>query len=113
MGGGSSSKTQSMEQSHKVENEVRDENRTEAARLTPWAPVSQDMLDIAGGARSLYQSNPTGLGAMSTQAIQGLGQMADYFAAGNASRATDVAQNALIGMLGNLKLGKRSQQLWD
>jgi len=114
MGGGSSSKTQSFEQSHKVENEVSDQQRKEAARLAPWAPVSQDMLDIASGARGLYQSNPTGLGAMSQQAIQGGGQIADYYASrAEGPTGGDVARQAVIGMMQNQKLGQRAQQQYD
>lgn len=112
MGGGSSSKTQSFEQSHKTE--VEDSHKEEAARLAPWAPVSQDMLDVASGARGLYQSNPTGLGQMSTSAIQGLGGMADYFASGQGGpKVTDTASNVINNMLTNQKLGKRGQELWD
>lgn len=116
MGGGSSSKsnTQSYEQSHKIENEVSDQAKNEAARLAPWAPVAQDMLDVASGARGLYQQNPTGLGQMSSSAIQGLGQAADYFASGQAGpKVTDTASGVINRMLTNQKLGQRGQALWD
>src|SRR5690349_15089687 len=114
MGGGSSSKTQSFEQSHKVENEVSDTNRNEAARLAPWAPVAQDMTDIAAAGRGLYQSNPTGLGAMSQQAIQGLGQMADFYASRQEGMsASDVARNSIIGMLRNQNLAQRAQDIYN
>jgi hypothetical protein len=113
MGGGSSSKTQSYEQSHKVENEVRDESRNEAARLTPWAPVSQDMLDIAGGARSLYQTNPTGLGVMSQQALAGLGQTADAWASGAmGTNATEYARGAITAIMTNGALNKRAADIY-
>lgn len=113
MGGGSSSKTQSYEQSHKVENEVRDESRNEAARLTPWAPVSQDMLDIAGGARSLYQNNPTGLGVMSQQALAGLGQTADAWASGAmGTNATEYARGAITAIMTNGALNKRAADIY-
>jgi hypothetical protein len=108
--GGSSSKTQSMEQSHKTETE----NSTEAARLTPWAPVAQDMTAIAGDARNLYNSNPTGLGQMSTSAIGGLGQMADFFASrAEGANASDVARNALIMGMRDTRLRTRGDELYN
>jgi hypothetical protein len=114
MGGGSTSKsqTQSFEQSHKTE--VEDSTKKEAARLTPWAPVSQDMLDIASGARGLYQSNPTGLGATSQQAAQGLTQMADFYASrAEGMNASDVARNAVIGMLRDKTLQDRGKAIYN
>jgi hypothetical protein len=112
MGGGSSSKTQSFEQSHKTE--VEDATKKEAARLAPWAPVSQDMLDVASGARGLYQQNPTGLGQFSTDALAGIGATADRWASGQAGpQVTDTASGVVNRMLTNQKLGQRAQQQYD
>jgi hypothetical protein len=111
-GSSSSSKTQSFEQSHKTE--VEDSSKQEAARLAPWAPVAQDMTDIASGARNLYQSNPSGLGVMSQQALSGLGQMADFYASrAEGMSASDVARNSIIGMLGNKKLSQRADEIYN
>jgi hypothetical protein len=112
MGGGGSSTTKSMEQSHKTE--VEDSHKEEAARLAPWAPVSQDMLDIAGGARNLYQTNPSGLGAFSQQALAGIGQVADAQAAGAYGvAATDVARNQIIGGLRDKALRTRADEIYN
>jgi hypothetical protein len=116
--GGSTQKsnTQSFEQSttniHR--NEVEDSQKNEAARLAPWQPVAQDMLNVAGAGRNLYQSNPTGLGAMSTQAITGLGAEADAWASGaRGPLATDTARGVITNLMNNPNLGLRGKEIYD
>lgn len=109
MSGGGSSTTKSMEQSHKTE--VEDSTRKEAARLAPWAPVSQDMLDIASGARGLYQSNPTGLGATSQAAIAGGINTADAWA--SMPQASNVAYNQVVGGLRDKRLSTRADEIYN
>lgn len=110
MAGGSSSKTQSFknEQEHSVENVTRDET----AKINPWGPAAQDVQALPGLARGLYNANPTGLGEMSTQAIQGLGSVADAFARQGQTGA-DVARNALTVMMRDKTLEGRSADIWN
>jgi hypothetical protein len=109
MGGGSSSTTKSMEQSHKTE--VEDSTRKEAARLAPWAPVAQDMTDIASGARNLYQSNPTGLGATSQAAMAGGIATADAWS--SMPQASNVAYNQIVGGLRDKRLSTRADEIYN
>jgi hypothetical protein len=113
MGGGGSSTTKSMEQTQSHKTEVEDSNKQEAARLAPWAPVAQDMTAIAGAGRDLYNSNPSGLGQMSSSAIGGVGAMSDAIASGGLGLAsTDVARNTLIGQLRDSTLRKRADEIY-
>jgi hypothetical protein len=110
MGGGSSSKTESSKNEHSVENVSRDET----AKINPWAPAAQDVQALPGLARGLYEANPSGLGAMSTQAIGGLGSAADYFASGAGGiNATDVSRNAVISMLRDKTLQNRANDIYN
>lgn len=112
MGGGSSSTTQSSknEQEHSVENVKRDET----AKINPWGPAAQDVQALPGLARGLYEANPTGLGAMSQQAIGGLGQMADFYASrAEGMNASDVGRNAIIGMLRDKTLQNRGNEIYN
>jgi hypothetical protein len=106
MGGGSST-TKSMEQSNKTEFE--NASKQEAARLTPWAPVANDMLQVAAAGRQLYGQNPSGMGAMTQSALGGIASIADF----QASRAegmsgADVARNKIIQGLKDNTLQDRS-----
>jgi hypothetical protein len=102
--GGSSSKTQSMEQSHKTETE----NSTEAARLTPWAPVAQDMTAIAGDARNLYNSNPTGIGPMTGQALSNINAIAQQ-----PDTAVNVGYNAIVSQLRDKRFRDRADEIYN
>jgi hypothetical protein len=111
MSGGSSSTTKSQknEQEHSVENVTRDET----AKINPWGPAAQDVQALPGLARGLYDANPTGLGAMSTSAIQGLGGAADFFASrAEGMNASDVARNAVMKGMRDTELRDRSNQMW-
>lgn len=110
MSGGSSSKTQSFknEQEHSVENVSRDET----AKINPWEPAAQDVQALPGLARGLYNANPTGLGAMSTQAISGLGQVADAYAQ-QGQTAADVGRNALVVGLRDTSLRDRANDIYN
>jgi hypothetical protein len=112
MGGGSSSTTKSQknEQEHSVENVTRDET----AKINPWEPAAQDVQALPGLARNLYNANPTGLGAMSTSALSGLGQMSDFWASrAEGMNASDVARNRVIGMLRDNTLQTRGDEIYN
>jgi hypothetical protein len=104
MGGGSSSTTKSMEQSHKTEVE----DKTEAARLTPWAPVAQDMTGIAADARNLYNSNPTGIGPMTGQALSSINSIAQQ-----PDTAVNVATNAIVSQLRDKRFRDRADEIYN
>jgi hypothetical protein len=111
MGGGSST-TKSMEQSNKTEFE--NASKQEAARLTPWAPVANDMLQVAAAGRQLYGQNPSGMGAMTQSALGGIASIADF----QASRAegmsgADVARNKIIQGLKDNTLQDRSNEIYN
>jgi hypothetical protein len=106
MGGGSSSKTQSYEQSHKTE--VEDSHKEEAARLAPWAPVAQDMTAIAGDARNLYNSNPTGIGPMTGEALSTINSIAQQPDTG-----VNVANNAIVSQLRDKRFRDRADEIYN
>ena len=114
MAGGSSSKTQSQSFKNEQEHSVEDVKRDETAKINPWEPAAQDVQALPGLARGLYNANPTGLGQMSTEAVTGLGGMADRIAAGGLGpNVTDRSRDLLITMMNNQKLGQRAQNMWD
>jgi hypothetical protein len=114
MGGGGSSTTKSMEQTQSHKTEVEDSNKQEAARLAPWAPVAQDMTAIAGAGRDLYNSNPSGLGQMSSSAIAGIGGVADAQIGGSLGlQSTDVARNAIVRQMRDTTLRNRADEIYN